>query len=875
MTDTVTLTIDDRELSVPAGTLIVDAAKQAGITIPVFCYHPKLSPAGMCRMCLVEVGTPVVDRTSGEVQRDEKGEPVIRWFPTLQTACTMPVSPGMVVRTQTERVARARKDVIEFLLTSHPLDCPICDKGGECPLQNQTMAYGVGVSRFDFDDKQHLEKRVPLGDLIFLDRERCIQCGRCVRFQEEIADDPVLGFGQRGRQLEIFTFSDPPFDSYFGGNTTDICPVGALTTTDFRFGARPWELTRHTSVCNHCPVGCNITLDTRVKGDAGDWVIKRVMPQQNEKVNEIWICDKGRYGHHHARAADRLTTPLIRKNGELTEATWDEALNLIARRVKAVPPSQVAGLAGDRLSNEDLFLFQTLLRDVVGTPHLDTYPKTAGAGLVARYGVGAGSDWTRLAANSAILVAAGDVEEQAPLWFLRLKAAAQRGAKLIVVNGRPTKLDRYAKHHLRIRYGSAPHLLLGLTRLVFDDEINVQHKERFKENLSSFSPTSIERLTGVNPDDLKAAAGTFAQVEDAIVVLGREGLNDYGALALAQAAANLLLASGHVGRANNGLLPLWPHNNTQGAADMGVRPNAGPGHQEIVEHGWDFDSMLSIANHGGIKLMWIVGADPAGDDPSVAQALSSLDFLVVQELFLTETTRQADVVLPALSFAERDGTYTSGDRRIQRFERALPPLGQGRADWAILAEVAGRLGADWDYASSAAVLAAINEAVPQYADATLKALRATAAQWPPVGYDSLYFGGSAYQNDGGLGVRWPAVAEMPGAKLAFDWVELSAIHQADLTAVPVRRLYGRGTLIDRSTVLQGRLRGSVAEFSPQDARRLDLQTDTQVQASLGGRTVKLTAHVNQQLPPGIVLVPGHLAPGPLSVEHARLGRPDL
>jgi NADH-quinone oxidoreductase subunit G len=884
MTNTVTLTIDDRELSVPAGTLIVDAAKQAGITIPVFCYHPKLSPAGMCRMCLVEVGTPVLDRTSGEAQRDEKGAPVMRWFPNLQTACTTPVSPGMVVRTQTEQVARARKDVIEFLLTSHPLDCPICDKGGECPLQNQTLAYGAGVSRFDYENKQHLEKRVPLGDLIVLDRERCIQCGRCVRFQHEIADDPVLGFGQRGRQLEIFTFSDPPFDSYFGGNTTDLCPVGALTTADFRFGARPWELTRHASVCNHCPVGCNVTLDTRVvpppqaggtEGGHSDWVIKRVMPRQNEQVNEIWICDKGRYGHHHARAADRLTTPLIRKDGELTKATWDEALSLITRRIKAVPLSQIAGLAGDRLSNEDLFLFQALLRDILGTPHLDTYPNAPGADLVARYGIGADSDWTRLDENSAILVVAGDVEEQAPLWFLRLKTAAQRGAKLIVVNGRATKLDRYANHHLRIRYGSTPHLLLGLTRLVFDDEITVQHKERFQENLSGFGPASIERLTGVKPADLKAAVGTFAQTKDAIVVFGREGLNDYGALALARAAANLLLASGHVGRANNGLLPLWPHNNTQGAADMGVRPNAGPGHQEIVEHGWDFGSMLSIASHGGIKLMWIVGADPAGDDPSVAQALGSLDFLVVQELFLTDTARQADVILPALSFAERDGTYTSGDRRIQRFERALPPLGQGRADWAILAEVAGRLGANWDYASSAAVLAAINEAVPQYAGATLPALRATTAQWPPVGYDSLYFGGTAYQNDAGLGVRWPAAAEAPEAKLAFDWVELPTIQQADLTAVPVRRLYDRGTLIDRSTLLQGRLRGSIAEFSPQDAKPLNLQTGTQVQASLGGRTVKLTAHVNQQLPPGIVLVPSHLSPGPLSVEHARLGRPDL
>jgi NADH-quinone oxidoreductase subunit G len=868
MTDTITLTIDDRELTVHAGTLIVDAAKRIGIEIPVFCYHPKLSSVGMCRMCLVEVGTPAVDRDTGELQRDEAGNPVIRWFPNLQTACTMPVTQGMVVRTQTERVAHARQDVIEFLLTSHPLDCPICDKGGECPLQNQTIAYGPGVSRFEYDDKQHLEKRVPLGDLIILDRERCIQCGRCVRFQEEIADDPVLKFANRGRKLEIITFSDPPFDSHFGGNTTDICPVGALTTTDFRFGARPWELQRHASLCNHCPVGCNITLDTRVEGSEGDWVIKRVMPRQNEQVNEIWVCDKGRYGHHHARTNERLITPLIRKNGELIEATWDEALDLIARRIRVLPAAQIAGVAGDHLSNEDLFLFQALMRDVIGTPHVDVYPKAPGAELVARFGIGADSDWTHLDQNSVILVVAGDVEEQTPIWFLRIKAAVQRGAKLIVINGRETKLDRYARHQLRIRYGSAPHLLLGLTRLVLQDDVAVAGLKALKDNLSSFGPASTKRLTGIAAGELQAVAETLGQAQDAIVVFGREGLNDYGAQALAQAAANLLLATGHVGRANSGLLPLWPHNNTQGAADMGLRPNIGPGYQEIVEHGWNFDSVLTAASERNVRLLWFAGADPVGDDPTITKALNALDFLVVQELFLTDTARLADVVLPALSFAERDGTYTSGDRRVQRFSRALPPLGAGRADWAILADVAVRLGADWEFDSAASVLAAINQAVSIYARMTLEALRTTASQWPPVGYDSLYFGGTAYQNDGGLGLRWPAAAEAQDARLAFDWVELPTLHDAGLVAVPVRWLYRQGTLIDHSTVLNERLRGTVAEFNPQDAERLELCDGTSVSASVGGRTFELTARSNPRVPPGVVLIPSNLPAGPLTVQMA-------
>jgi NADH-quinone oxidoreductase subunit G len=865
MADTITLKIDDRELTAPVGTLIVDAAKQAGITIPVFCYHPLLSSVGMCRMCLVEVGTPVLDRGTGELQRDDDGQPVIRWFPTLQTACTMPVSEGMVVRTQTDQVTRARKDIIEFLLTSHPLDCPICDKGGECPLQNQTMAYGVGSSRFDYDDKQRLDKQIPLGELIFLDRERCIQCGRCVRFQDEIAGDPVLSFANRGRRLEIITFSDPPFDSYFGGNTTDICPVGALTTADFRFGARPWELQRGATLCNHCPVGCNITLDTRVEGSSGDWIIKRVMPRQNQYVNDIWICDKGRYGHHHARDSSRLTMPLVRKNGELAEATWEEALDLICRHIQRMPSEQIAGVAGDRLANEDLFAFQNLMRDVIGTPHIDAYHRAAGADLVATYGIGADSDWRELGADSLILVVAGDVEEQAPIWYLQVKAATQRGARLVVINGRETKLDRYAHTRLRIRYGSAPHLLAGLANLVLTDDSAINGITQLRENLSRFDPATTSRLTGVSSEDLQNVADALNHSENAILVFGREGLSDSGAAALVQTAANLLIATGHVGRARNGLLPLWPHNNTQGTVDMGVRPNAGPGYQQILEHGWDYESMLSAAAHGSVRLMWFAGADPAGDDPDIGETLDALDFLVVQELFLTPTARRADVVLPALSFAERDGTYTSGDRRVQLFNRALPPLGEGRPDWAIFADVSRRLGKDWGYKSTAHVLRKINSAVPLYAQMTADALRASGEQWPPVGPDSLYFAGTVYQNDAGFGLRWPAASEAPDAQLAFDWVELPALPDADLYAVPVRWLYNAGTLLRCSSVLAKRQRGALAQFNPDDAQRLALEAGAAVDASVAGRTFELIANVSDAVPKGVVLIPGHFPAGPLTV----------
>src|SRR5512141_2182629 len=326
MAQQVSVTLDGKQITVPEGMLVVDAAKSAGIDIPVFCYHPKMEPVGMCRMCLVEIGRPMMDRNTGKPIMDDKGQPKIQFGPKLETACTNPVSEGMVVLTSSEKALAGQKSTVEFLLTSHPLDCPICDKGGECPLQNLTLAYGPGKSRFLLDEKMHLAKHYPLSELILLDQERCIQCARCIRFQDEIAGDSVLGFDERGRAMQIVSLSEPPFDSVFSGNTTDICPVGALTTADFRFAARPWELTPSPSICSQCPVGCNITFNTRreAKSD-GNIVIKRMMPRQNEEVKEIWMWDKGRFGYHYVESEERLTRPQVRKEGKLEGTSWDIA----------------------------------------------------------------------------------------------------------------------------------------------------------------------------------------------------------------------------------------------------------------------------------------------------------------------------------------------------------------------------------------------------------------------------------------------------------------------------------------------------------------------------------------------------------------------
>ena len=819
----VTLTIDGQEITVPEGTLIVDAARKMGIDIPVFCFHPKMEPVGMCRMCLVEIGRPILDRATGQFQRDADGAIKITFGPKLETACTTPVSEAMMVLALSDAVKAARKDVVEFILTSHPLDCPVCDKGGECPLQNLTMRYGSGQSRFVYDEKIHLEKHVPLGDLIYLDRERCIQCARCVRFQEKVADDPVIGFYRRGRSLEIRTYSEPGFDSYFSGNTTDICPVGALTTVDFHFGARPWELMAAASLCTHCPVGCNITYNVRREaGSAGKMVIKRAMPRQNEAVNEIWMCDKGRFGYHFTESDQRLTQPLIRQDGQLVPTTWEAALQLAASHIKDAG-SDLLALAGGRLANEDLYQLSQLAAAQGGRSVL--YSAMGGGDLTARYGLSQGSNLGDLGKTSAILVVACDLEEEAPIWWLRVKQAAERGAALVVVNPRDTKLDRVATHSLRYAYGA---------------EVN-----------------TIKALAGaaVGSEDgsaISKAAKAFAQAENSVVFFGSEGLGLPGSKALAQACADLLVATGHTGKPNNGLVGVWSAANTQGAWDMGFRPD-----QTLAD---------SLEKSGAVL---VAAADPAGDNPVLAAALEQAGFVVVQELFLTETAKRADVVLPVQAYTEREGTFTSGERRVQRYFPAVPPRPGGRADFVIIAQLAHLLGLTLAGSSASSVFAQAAGRVPAYAGLSYQTISQTAPQWPDVGRNDVNYAGTIYDNTQGLGCQLPLVqdaalattdATLEAAKpVQADAASASFASELDgpsLLAVPVTRLYDRGQTLLPTTLLHRRLaKVGMVFMNPSSAADLNLADGKAAIMTIVGATCTVQIALDPTVPQGVVLAP--------------------
>ena len=796
MTKQVTLTIDGVQATVPTGTLIVDAAKKVGIDIPVFCYHPKMEPAGMCRMCLVEIGRPMIDRGTGQPILDENGQPKMQFMPKPETACTNPVSDGMVVLTQSEKAKEAQKGIIEFLLTSHPLDCPICDKGGECPLQNLTMEHGPGKSRFIYGDKLHMDKHVPLGELIFLDRERCILCGRCVRFQDEVAGEAVLAIDERGRGSEIISISDPGFDSVFSGNTTDICPVGALTTADFRFGARPWELKAAASVCAQCPVGCNITFNTRreAKSD-GKVVIKRVMPRQNEQVNETWICDKGRFAYHFAESKERLEKPLV---GE-KEATWEDAIKEVSAKLGEAKSDTVV-LASGRLSNEDLFNLKSLADGLGGAAVL--YTDMGGGDLVTQVGVGQGTNFSDMGQGDAILVIASDLYEEAPVWWLRVKQAAERGATLIVANARETKLDKFANFVVRYSNG---------------DEVK-----------------TLQDLGGKGK-----IAEAFAKAENAVVLFGSDGLGLAGSSNLAAACAKLLVDTGHTGKANNGLIGVWPKANDQGAWEMGFRP----------------ESDLASTLKG--KSVYIAGADPAGDNPALEQALKEAKFVVAQELFQTKTADLADVVLPAQAYTERDGTFTSGERRVQRFYPAVPPLGETKADYAITAEIAKKLDIELEGSSPVLAFEKLSASVKDFAGLTYAKLAEVTEQWPIVGRGDLYYGGTTYENTQGLGVQLVSAAER-GETVDISEVRSEAglrPKEDELLAVPVTKLYDRGTTVAPAELLTERIGDITIALHPEAARKLGLEAGKQVTVSFDGVSGKAVVKIDETISAGVALIP--------------------
>lgn len=708
MQQMITLEIDGQEIAVRPGATVLEAAAQLGIEIPTFCHHARLVPVGACRMCLVEI-----ERMRG-----------------LQTACSTHVREGMVVRTATPEVLKTRRQNLEFLLLHHPLDCPVCDKGGECELQDQVFEWGPGESRF-IEAKQHKAKVYPLSDHIVLDQERCVLCRRCERFMQEWAGDPQIDVFERGRKSVIDVFPGQPFDSLFSGNTIDLCPVGALTSRVFRFRARVWEMERVPSVCIACGMGCNITLD--VKNNR----LRRIVPRLNREVNDQWMCDRGRFDHGFVEREDRLKTPLVRRDGELQPATWDEALSLVAGRLAATTqehgPDSVGGIGSAWVTNEANYLFQKLFRTTIGTNNLD-YP---GRMPYAARPVGAMADLRRA---DSVLMLGLDLLKSSPLveLFMR-RIAIMYDVKLIIAHPQEVPLTRFGLW-LRYEPGAEEALCRGVARAIVDTGL-AKYPGGRKREWESWA-------TGITVEEAAEAAGALAEaIRQAAWILTEDR---YGIAAHSTDAGRGLRGEDTLEAlrrvtamaGSHGPFYIAERASTVGAMDMGVAPQRLPGPASLDDAGarrrlakvWAVKERAlpvepglraaEMLRPGALRALYVMGSCQRPSDDAARQALEELEFLVVQDIFLTETAALADVVLPACSFAELEGTYTNLKGQVQRVRQALRPLGQSRPDWQILAELGGRMSTGekqksrWDYADPAAVMAEIARAVPAYGEMT-------------------------------------------------------------------------------------------------------------------------------------------------------------
>jgi NADH-quinone oxidoreductase subunit G len=648
---TITFTIDGLEVQAPENAMLVDAAKGGDVEIPVFCYEPKLgNPVGACRMCLVE----------------------IEGIPKLQTGCSTPVKDGMVVHTQTDRVKTAQQSVVEFLLINHPLDCPVCDKGGECPLQDITFGWGPGHSRF-IEGKRHFVKPLELSPTIAIDRERCILCYRCARFSQEISEDHQLVLLERGAHSYISTFDGHPYVAPFSGNIVELCPVGALTSRPYRFRARPWDIEDAGSVCTLCPAQCNVTLTVR------DDRVLRVLARQNDEVDDGWLCDAGRFAYPALGGDARITEPLIRDGGELRPVSWERALEAAASGLSRAG-SRTGAIAGGQASNEEGFLLARLLREGLHSPHLDSRR----AGTLPLELHRALSDPALQAKVSdlefahAVLVLDADPIEDMPILDLRLRKGVRRhGMKLL----RASSEDLPALRELALSLGQA------------GEDVVILWSERLTEGPNG--PAAAEALLEI------AASLSMSEVAGAGLLEIPAGSNGRG---LREA----------------GVLP---------NAGPGLRePDDAPGR--------DARAIAEGLAEGELAALYLFQADPLDELPDRElweRALERASTVVAHATFLTDGLRaHADVVFPAEAYAEKEGTVVHPDGRIQRLRPAVARIGEfgsTRAGWQVLADLASRLDLDLGVLTGSMASQQLFDAIPFYAGLTLEEIGGRGVRW--------------------------------------------------------------------------------------------------------------------------------------------------
>jgi NADH-quinone oxidoreductase subunit G len=799
---TVTISVDGRDIEAKPGELVIAAAQRTGTYIPRFCYHERMEPVGMCRMCLVDIDTG-------------RG-------PALAVSCMTNVAEGMKVDTYGPRVKKAQEGVLEFLLINHPLDCPVCDKGGECPLQDQTLSHGPGESRF-VEEKRHYAKPIPISELVHLDRERCILCDRCTRFAKDVAGDPLIHFTNRGNFTQILTFPFHPFASYFSGNTVQICPVGALTARPYRFRARPWDLQTLESTCTTCAVGCRMTVES-----SRDHLV-RYQGVDDDKVNIGWLCDRGRFNFEAINNDQRLAAPLMRKAGgagdELVEVSWSEALDSAASALRQTLDAEgrgaIAVLGGARGTNEDAYAWVKLAKGVLGTDHVDAQ---LGDGLPPEFVFGVPAATIDDACAAATVVLLGpDLKEELPVLYLRLRDAAQRRAiRILELSERDTGMTPYAWRTVRHRPGEQAMLVRALV---------------------GAGPAGTLGVDEVLLEDARAQLDRGPIV----AVVGRANLATASSFTVDAAAA--LLAA----HASTKFLVALRRGNVRGALDMGLAPGLVPGRTALAEaspalrdawplvpsgRGLDAGGILAAAADGRIACLVLLGADPVADFPDrdlARRALAGARTVIALDAFLTDSSREADIVLAVSAFAEKDGTTTNFEGRVSPLAQKVTPPGTAIEDWMIAVELADRLGTDLGVESEASIRAEV---------AAVSSIHEQLGGAPPDGVVVAGSGTSFPIEDSG---REPPAPKSYDFRLLVD-----------------RDLYDAAVFTAHSPAMAGLARGARVELNPGDADRRGFADGAPVRLIAPRTSIVLAARPDERVPRGVARIAYNQPGGPVN-----------
>ncbi|MFY9487181.1 MAG: NADH-quinone oxidoreductase subunit NuoG [Solirubrobacterales bacterium] len=788
----ISFTIDGAEVRAPEGIMLVDAAKYGGVEIPVFCYEPKLgAPVGACRMCLVE----------------------IEGIPKLQTACSTPVRDGMGVITRSPRVVEAQNSVVEFLLANHPLDCPVCDKGGECPLQDISYGWGRGESRFS-EPKRHFEKPVALSPSIAIDRERCILCYRCVRFSQEVSEDYQLVLLERGAESQVGTFDGTQYIAPFSGNVIELCPVGALTSRAYRFKARPWDIEQGGSVCTMCPAQCNVTYTVR------DDKVMRTLARDNAGVDDGWLCDRGRFAYQSWESDARITQPLVRQGDKLLPARWEHALEIAAAALKK-SGAKTAALAGGGTTNEEGWLLRRLMLEGLGSPHLDSRRRGKLLADVARTLTDPGVslsvpdiEWA-----DAILVLDTELVDDMPILDLRVRKATRRnGAKLAVATARPSSLDNAATTIARYAPGYSGAFLMGVLSALGDGA----------------DVDDLAARAGSTADNIRAVAQTLSNAQRPAILWSERMLMTQAGALPPQALCNLIDKLGIAKTDGAGHLQVPVQTNGRGLREIGFVPNFGPGLTDAAgEEGMSSDE-IAAALGSDINTLILFNSDPVADYPGGAAWDAALgraaNVIAVSAWLDPATARHADVVFPAEVGPEKEGTITHPDGRLQRLRQTVEHTDQVNSGWWVINELAKHLGLDVGVKVVHQLTAQIAAAVPIYDGITTDEIGGTGVRWQerPAAANLPSAGQSTFE------LQTPAAAAQPNGRLRFG---------------TFRSLWS-GKEIENSETLAPLVSNQRVELAPEDGVRLGVNTGDTVTLTTPEGEVTAVVALRDSMPAG-------------------------